>query len=187
MIAPLIHVIHSLITIPIIPALLPVWFGENPSVILSKDEKNHDTEASDNHKAVAISPTAKGAILPYDVLRCSFELLKVTLAYYLPGDIDPDDQSVRSRAAQDSPGNTIDDICPPLFVLLSRLCVADPTSRARLRHWLVPENLDRSTPLESRKNALGRSLRLLGSVYHPRTKSAAGEMLFSMADCNGMD
>jgi len=68
------------------------------------------------------------------------------------------------------------------LVLVSRLCIADEQSRTRVRQWIVPDDLDRTSALEARPDTLGRCLRLLGSVYHPRLKDSVGEMMFSMAD-----
>lgn len=81
--------------------------------------------------------------------------------------------------------DSLDDILSPLLVLIARLCRADETCRARVRQWIVPDDLDRSSALEARSDSLGRCLRLLGSVYHPRLKDSVGEMLFAMSDSNG--
>lgn len=45
-----------------------------------------------------------------------------------------------------------------------------------------PTNSDRTTPLESRPDSLGRLIRLLSSVYHPRLASSAGELIFVVCD-----
>lgn len=63
--------------------------------------------------------------------------------------------------------------------------MGDETSRARLKQWLVPDDLDRSSPLEQRSDMLGKCLRLLASVYHARLKDSIGEMLFVMAGSDG--
>ena len=92
---------------------------------------------------------------------------------------------MRERCKHEAGDNTLDDLLSPLLVLISRLCLADDDSKTRVRQWLVPDHLDRSTALEARPDLLGRCLRLLGSVYHPRLKDAVGEMLFAMSDSNG--
>lgn len=120
-------------------------------------------------------------------LQRAIDLLEVAFTHYFPGAVDVDDESVRARCKQESPdgANTLDDVLSPLLVLVSRFCIADDASRSRVRQWLVPEDLDRSAPLEGRADTLGRCLRLLASVYHPRIKDAVGEMLFAMSDSNG--
>lgn len=118
-----------------------------------------------------------------DTLLHAYNLLNVTLAYYLPEVLDPDDASVREKCNQDD--TTLDELVTPLVLLTTRLCIGDEPSRARLRGWLVPSNLDRTSPLEARSDALGRCLRLLGSVYHTNLKKAVGEMLYAMCDSDG--
>jgi Guanine nucleotide exchange factor synembryn len=118
-------------------------------------------------------------------MQRAFDLFDVSFSHYFPGNIDPDEQEVRERCRQEAGDNTLDDLLSPLLVLISRLCIADDGSKARVRQWLVPDDLDRSTALEARSDLLGRCLRLLGSVYHPRLKDAVGEMLFAMSDSNG--
>jgi len=113
------------------------------------------------------------------------DLLDVSFSHFFPGAIDADDPSARERAKKESPDNSLDDLMSPLVVLISRLCVADENTRIRIRQWIVPDDLDRASPLEERPDILGRCLRLLGSVYHPRLKDSVGEMLYAMADSNG--
>ncbi|KAF7330941.1 hypothetical protein MVEN_02434000 [Mycena venus] len=125
-----------------------------------------------------------------DTLLRAHTLLEVAFSHYFPEAIEPDEPSVRELAkAEAGPGangaDSLDDELSPLVVLITRLCIADEISRTRTRDWLVPADLDRSAAagsLESRPDMLGRCLRLLGSVYHPRLKDSVGEMLFSMCD-----
>jgi len=208
-------VIHSLITIPITPALRPVWFGQSSSTSslnsTTNSPKNRTPQRSrsDSPTRSTQSPTSpKPSTLdralsrlaagrrslshtppppmstPIDILQRSLDLLETSFSRYFPGDIDPDDPDVRQRCKAESNEN-LDDLLSPLVVLISRICIADDGSRARVRQTIVPEDLDRSTPLETRADLLGRSLRLLACVYHPRLKDAVGELLFAVADSNG--
>lgn len=90
---------------------------------------------------------------------------------------------MRERLRRDE--TILDELVPPLVLLITRLCIGDEASRARLRAWLVPLNLDRTSPLEARPDTLGRCLRLLGSVYHANLKKAVGEMMYAMCDSDG--
>jgi hypothetical protein len=45
--------------------------------------------------------------------------------------------------------------------------------------------LDRTAVLESRADILGRLLRLLSSVYHPRLNVASGELLYAVCNHDG--
>lgn len=109
--------------------------------------------------------------------------MDVTLARYLPEALDPDDASVREKCKRDD--TTLDELVTPLVLLVARICIGDESSRARLRTWLIPSNLDRTSPLEARPDTLGRCLRLLGSVYHANLKKAVGEMMYAMCDLDG--
>jgi len=122
-----------------------------------------------------------GTGVSLDVLQRTYDLLDTAFLHYFPGDIDPDDLDLRKRVKEES-SDSLDDILSPLVVLLSRLCIADEGCRARVRQWIVPDNLDRSSPLEQRSDMLGRCLRFLPSVYHPRLKDSVGEMLYAVAD-----
>lgn len=106
------------------------------------------------------------------------------MAYYLPGTIDPDHLSVREKCKKEGEPN-LDDIMTPLVILITRICIDDEGSRIRIREWMLPLDLDRTTPLEARSDTLGRCLRLLPSVYHGRLKEAVGEMFYAMCDSDG--
>ncbi|KAK7435959.1 hypothetical protein VKT23_019366 [Stygiomarasmius scandens] len=154
---PLTNVIHTLITIPISPSLRPIWFEE---------------QNGDHH----------------DVLMRTFHLLDSSFSLFFPSNTSPDDEKIRESFKQTllstsiSPDTSPDDLLTPLVVLCTRLCLAEEECKNRIRDWIIPENLDRTDPLDERKDFLGRCLRLLGSVYHTGLKSAVGEMLFAVAD-----
>ena len=100
----------------------------------------------------------------------------------MPGDINSDDPSIRGRLPD---GETLDDLVSPLVILITRFCLGDEDAKIRIRNWFVPPDLDRSKPLETRSDLLGRCLRLLQSVYHSRLNRVCGEMFFAMYDCDG--
>ena len=211
-VAPLTHVIHSLITIPVTPTLLSTWFGQStsgnsasPRTPLSGSSESVPGSRSDSpdHSSIrsstldrALSVLAAGRrslsrtsrslniVTSYDVLQHAYDLFEVSSSRYFPGKSDPDDTEVRTRCKAES-SDTLDDMLSPLVVLITKLCIADEASRTRVRHWIVPEDLDRSSPLEERPDITGRCLRLLSCVYHPRLKDAVGELLFAIADSDG--
>lgn len=100
----------------------------------------------------------------------------------MPGDINSDDPSIRSRLPD---GESLDDLVSPLVILITRFCLGDEDAKVRIRTWFIPPNLDRSNPLETRSDLLGRCLRLLQSVYHSRLNRVCGEMFFAMCDSDG--
>jgi hypothetical protein len=194
MTAPLTHVIHNLITVPVSPNLRPIWLGKiagPASLPLGaqdlandlagvSDLASHQTDTPNGGYAEDVDTPP--AVAPR-TLQTAYELLDRCLNHYLPGDIDPDDGSVRGGHSKDH--DSLDDLLSPLVLLITRLCIGDDGCRHSMREWVVPVNLDRTRPLEKRSDFLGRALRLLGSVYHPRLKDAIGGMLFAMCDSDG--
>lgn len=92
---------------------------------------------------------------------------------------------MREKCQEEVGDKSLDDVLSPLTMLITRLCNGDETSRARVRQWIVPDDLDRSESLEERSDTLGRCLRLLGCVYHARLKDSVGEMLYAMSGSDG--
>lgn len=226
--APLTHVIHSLITIPVSPSLRNVWFPPSSTtnnrgspVPTSKPSSSSDSSSkasrsnSSSSSSQAGSPTSgpskdpkPGAFdrawsalsagrrslsrsssphassAPIDVLLRSYDLLDVSLNHYMPGTVEADDPGVRERCRGET-DQTLDDVMTPLAVLITKLCQADEGARMRMRAWILPEDLDRTSPLEGRADLLGRLLRLLQSVHHAKLKNAVGEMLFAVCDSDG--
>ena len=134
-------------------------------------------------RSLSRSPPLR-TVASYDVLQHSYDLLELSFSHYFPGKTDPDDPEVRARCKAES-SDTLEDMLSPLVILITKLCIADEGSRTRVRHWVIPEDLDRSSPLEERSDILGRCLRLLSCVYHSRLKDAVGELLFAVADSDG--
>lgn len=211
--APLTHVIHSLITIPVTPTLQSTWLGLKPSSGNSgspktpvsggsesgpasrSDSPEHSSIRSSTfdrafavltagRRSLSRTSTPLNIVTSYDVLQHAYDLFEVSISRYFPGKTDPDDPENRTRCKAES-SDTLDDMLSPLVVLITKLCIADEGSRTRVRHLVVPEDLDRSSPLEERPDITGRCLRLLSCVYHPRLKDAIGELLFAIADSDG--
>ena len=212
--SPMIHVIHALITIPVTPSLRPKWLPplsnpasprssskpispigsppapDSPTGSGSRSESPSNKQGAFDRAFARLSVARKGShrsssVQPnQDTLLRAYDLLDVTLSHYLPGDIDPDDSSIRERCQAESDSN-LDDLVSPLVLLITKLCTADESSRRRMREWIVPDDLDRTSPLEGRPDLLGRSLRLLACIHHTRLKDAIGEMLYAICDSDG--
>ncbi|KAF9057765.1 guanine nucleotide exchange factor [Panaeolus papilionaceus] len=218
--APLSHVIHSLITIPISQNLKPIWLNgslpSSPALGSSTNSPKTRTpqRADSSPGSRSDSPTrsatsyatpkpstldralsrlsgsrrsssrASQVLAPsLDVVQRTYDLMDLSFSQYFPGNVDPDEQSVRDRAKTEL-NDSLDDTLTPLVVLLTRICIADEGSRIRIRQKLIPDDLDRSSPLEERSDLLGKILRLLASAYHSRLKDSLGELLFAIADSN---
>lgn len=206
---PITHVIHSLITIPVTPSLRPIWFsGQSKTEPPSRSSKSSSPTGTPGPSTSSSPKDSKPGAFDralsrlsagrrslsrssspqpppvYDNLQHGYDLLDAVLSHYLPGDIDPDEASVRERCRKEA-DSSLDDIVSPLVLLVTKLCSSDETSKKRLRRWILPDDLDRTSPLEGRADLLGRCLRLLGCVHHPRLKDAAGEMLYAVCDSDG--
>ncbi|KLO08412.1 hypothetical protein SCHPADRAFT_880592 [Schizopora paradoxa] len=237
--APMTHILHSLLPIPISPELYTTWFPENssPKDSSSKsDSRNHgptsrssspgsssskdgkegkekerggafDRAMSMLHPRISLSsrpsspgpsPTGSGPsaaaggssvpVLPMvgaplgtpAVLTRAADLLNVSFEYYLPGTIDPDDKTVKQRCLDEDV--ELDHVLSPLVLLITKLVKYNTECRKVLREQLLPASLDRTTPLESRPDTLGRCLRLMSCVGHQRVKDSVGELLFILCD-----
>ncbi|KAG1724806.1 guanine nucleotide exchange factor [Suillus lakei] len=177
-------IIHSLITIPVDASSRAIWFGTRstftfdyhhspvpPSPPLFFGWLSHDNQPRPRSQRLGILSV---------LYRPSFQPVAVR-SVALPRDIDPDDPAVRDLCKIDG-DTSLDEIVCPLVLLITRFCLGDDDAKTRIRRWLVPENLDRTHPLEKRADLLGRCLRLLASVYHSRLKDSMGEMLYAMCD-----
>lgn len=221
--APMTHVIHALITIPVSSSLQPIWLPPartspvpTPPKISSESSSTKAPRSSSSRSSSrAGSPTTGPAKDPkpgafdrawsalsagrrslsrsssphtsgphVDVLLRAYDLLDVSLGHYMPDAINPDEVSVRSKCTRET-DQPFDDIMTPLVVLITKVCHAHEGSRRRMREWVLPEDLDRTSPLEGRSDLLGRLLRLLSSVHHAKLKNAVGEMLYAICDSDG--
>lgn len=206
---PLSHTIHSLIIVPVLPTNRNLWFGKQPSAPILPDSASSSSAGSMNRdtpqpgfketksrlfeRASSVLSAGRrslsrssGSGSPMPIFQDSalraYELLDATFAHFMPGNISSDDPSIRSRLLD---GETFDDLVSPLVILITRFCLGDDDAKVRIRNWFIPSNLDRTNPLETRSDLLGRCLRLLQSVYHSRLNRVCGEMFFAMCDCDG--
>ncbi|KAG9012293.1 hypothetical protein FRB94_006324 [Tulasnella sp. JGI-2019a] len=176
---PLTHVIHALLNIPIAP-YANIWFPpEGPplssgSQTLQKVRRSLSSRSQPQSRAT--TPPSPGPAT--EALRRAYDLLDATLAYFTPGE--PDDIEVRAKCKREDVA--LDDVGPPLALLLGNMVRENETARGQMKQWLLPSDLDRSQPLEKRADVLGRCLRMMASVYFPKFKDSIGEMMFAL--CN---
>jgi hypothetical protein len=123
-----------------------------------------------------------GAVSEGDTVQRTLDLFDVSMSHYFPGSVEPDDTSVRERPAKEGSDASLDEILCPLVALLTRLCQTDSNTKTRTRDWLVPPDMDRTNALEGQPTILGKGLRLMSCVYHPRLKDAFGELLYVCCD-----
>ncbi|KAF8516016.1 guanine nucleotide exchange factor [Hysterangium stoloniferum] len=185
--APLTHVIHALINIPVAP-FANRWFSPVCSPV-STPRSNTSDKLHKAFSAIASgrrslsssrssSPAPSPVVPPRDTVQRAWDLLEISTAHYIPGD--PDDPSVRQLCRTE--GVALDDTLTPLVALLARLAGGDESARLRMKEWILPADLDRTSPLEARQDLLGRCLRIMSCVYFPHVKDTIGELLFTICD-----
>ncbi|KAI0693485.1 guanine nucleotide exchange factor [Cytidiella melzeri] len=163
----------------------PVSRSGSPPAAPSKESKESKPSTFDRalSKLTVRKSSSRTSTLAHnaDTLLRAYDILDVTLSHYLPDTIDPDDPSVQQRCTRET-DQAFDELLPPLVLFIKNMCAADETVRKRLREWVLPDDLDRSSPLEGRADFLGRCLRLLGCINHAHTKISVGEMLYAICD-----
>ncbi|GJJ07814.1 hypothetical protein Clacol_002019 [Clathrus columnatus] len=194
---PLNHVIHALINIPVAP-LVTQWLSPASTPTSIHSTSSRPPPADKFHKALSalattVATTGRRSIsssrssspaarsppsTPRDTVQHAWDLFDLTTAHYVPGD--PDDTLVRQSCKQD--GIDLDETLTPLVALLARLADGSNGARVRMKEWLLPAHLDRTSPLEQREDLLGRCLRLMSCVHFPRCKDAVGELLFTICE-----
>lgn len=74
-----------------------------------------------------------------EVLRRSVDLLDASLSHYVPGNVDPDDASVKQTCLREDV--QLDHVLTPLVILLTRLCKHNLECRKSFRQTILPPNL----------------------------------------------
>ncbi|WWC88355.1 uncharacterized protein L201_003265 [Kwoniella dendrophila CBS 6074] len=152
-------------------SLIPPIRRRTPSPTSSRRSSN---ESCSNKKPTVLPPSTQ------DVSALSSRLLRIFdhfFEVYLPWPKKPDDTLPQ--------GLVLDEMLPPLLLLLTRAAAGSEAIRKHVKETLLPANLDRSPeagPLESRKGALGDILRLMGCAGHTQSKNTAGELMWAI--CN---
>ncbi|KAK8858858.1 hypothetical protein IAR55_003088 [Kwoniella newhampshirensis] len=130
------------------------------------------------------SSSSRDGIVPpgvYEPAALPTKLLRIFDHFfdtYIPCPDKPDDELPH--------GQVLDEVLPPLLLLLTNAAIGSEPIRAVLKETLLPSTLDRSAaagPLESRNGTLGNILRLMGCAGHPQTKNTAGELMWAI--CKG--
>jgi len=156
---PMTHLLHVLIHVP--------------ASLLYKPT----TVKSSGIPPIAHQETA-ASLEDFDILQRLYFLLETVLQYYV--EYEPDDLRVRTKCREK--GVVLDDLVSPLPIIIIRLVKEDDEARARMLQWVLPQDLDRSQPLERRTDILGIFIRMMVSTHHPHLKATISEMLFCL--CN---
>lgn len=110
-----------------------------------------------------------------------YDLLKISFSHCISSrrNTDPDDSWFRTRCCQSGIfwWSTLDDMISPMAILPSYVLLP-VTKDPGLEHWIVSDDLSRSTPpLEERLDTIpGWCLRLLSWYFYPRLYDAIGNL-----------
>ncbi|CAG8507295.1 7958_t:CDS:2 [Paraglomus brasilianum] len=105
------------------------------------------------------------------------DMLKKMVFFIVKGD--PDDNN-----SGKSNGLDMDEAIAPFVVLLKKLAEDDYDARVMLKSKLLPDNIDRSKPLEKGESLTARLIRLMTSVMLPHLRDGVSELLFKLCDEN---
>ncbi|CAG8495276.1 10271_t:CDS:2 [Racocetra fulgida] len=116
----------------------------------------------------------------YALLDKFLETLKTMIFIAIKGDPDADIEN-----GQKEYGVNFDEVIPPLAVLIRKLAEEDELARTITRNRLLPDNVDRSKPLEKGDSLSARLIRLMTSVMLPNLKDGISELLYVICDQDG--
>ena len=85
-----------------------------------------------------IDPSSQNPTVP-KIIQRSIDLLDVSLSHYLPGNVDPDDASVKKACADEDV--QLDHVLTPLVVLMTKLCKHNVECRKAVRQKILPPDL----------------------------------------------
>ncbi|RIA98636.1 guanine nucleotide exchange factor [Glomus cerebriforme] len=95
--------------------------------------------------------------------------------------VDPDKENVATGVVSKNDPD-FDEIITPLVVLLRKIAEEDNNAKILIREELLPDNIDRSKPLEKGNSLSARLIRLMTSVMLPHLKNNVSELLFALCD-----
>ncbi|KAF9362776.1 hypothetical protein BGX34_005503 [Mortierella sp. NVP85] len=81
-----------------------------------------------------------------------------------------------------SNGTELDEIVPPLVIVLTNIASAGPEAKAALKARLLPDDVDRSKPLDKGDSFSARLIRRMTSVRFPQIRETVSQLLFVVCD-----
>ncbi|CAG8590982.1 631_t:CDS:2, partial [Acaulospora colombiana] len=112
----------------------------------------------------------------YELLDQLLEILKSMIFIAVQGD--PDSSIDRNSKY----GVDFDEVITPLVALLKKLADEDDSAKNIERNRLLPDDVDRSKPLEKGDSFSARLIRLMTSVMLPNLRDSVGELLYTLCD-----
>ncbi|CAG8745161.1 11389_t:CDS:2, partial [Gigaspora rosea] len=113
----------------------------------------------------------------YALLNKFLETLKTMIFIAVNGDPD-----VGIENGQQKYGVNFDEVIPPLVALIRKLAEEDELARINAKNILLPDDVDRSKPLEKGDDLSARLIRLMTSAMLPNLKDGVSELLYVICD-----
>ncbi|CAG8645180.1 3220_t:CDS:2 [Cetraspora pellucida] len=113
----------------------------------------------------------------YALLDKFLETLKTMICIVVKGDPDANIENGQKKY-----GINFDEVIPPLVALIRKLAEEDELARTITRNRLLPDDVDRSKPLEKGDSLSARLIRLMTSVMLPNLKDGISELLYVICD-----
>ncbi|CAG8458046.1 24565_t:CDS:2 [Dentiscutata erythropus] len=127
------------------------------------------------YKSIWFPPEQKSQ--QFALLDKFLEILKTMVLIAVDGDPD-----IIIENGQNKYGVNFDEVVTPLVALIRKLAEEDELARTIARSRLLPDDVDRSKPLEKGDNLSARLIRLMTSVMLPNLKDGASELLYVICD-----
>ncbi|CAG8516367.1 1653_t:CDS:2 [Cetraspora pellucida] len=113
----------------------------------------------------------------YALLDKFLETLKTMICIVVKGDPDANIENGQKKY-----GVNFDEVIPPLVALIRKLAEEDELAKTIMRNRLLPDDVDRSKPLEKGDSLSARLIRLMTSVMLPNLKDGISEFLYMICD-----
>ncbi|KNC97128.1 uncharacterized protein SPPG_07521 [Spizellomyces punctatus DAOM BR117] len=79
-------------------------------------------------------------------------------------------------------GVLLDESCSPLVLVLVGVARGDVHARAVMRDWIMPNDIDRSQPLDKGTTLTARLIRYMTSITYPNLRQAVSELFFILSN-----
>ncbi|KAF9391754.1 hypothetical protein CPB97_005605 [Podila verticillata] len=109
------------------------------------------------------------------LLTVLMQILDDTLRYSLNTDEEASTDGM-------SNGTELDEIVPPLVIVLTNIASAGGEAKAALKARLLPDDVDRSQPLEKGNTFSARLIRRMTSIRFPQIRETVSQLLYIVCD-----
>ncbi|KAJ3153081.1 hypothetical protein HDU86_005379 [Geranomyces michiganensis] len=86
------------------------------------------------------------------------------------------------RQGTSASGTDLDQVLPPLIIVMSGIARQDVSARAAMRSLLMPNEIDRSKPLDQGTTVTARLIRFMTALAVPNVRESVCDLLFILCD-----